>query len=304
MCTRAQAIAALSSVMVLAGLAGCQKPVEEYNQPLTYWADPKQAKGQDGCVYATAQAILKSGLPYPRIGTETIQLADGRQETRNTTVDVWVGNTRFVLPAKLVKSDGGYPTNRPERYWKLGGSLPHFWPAGEPGPNVDGMGSMVDITIRCSVEPAYVASWGKGYLSNAEGIEKVHQKYLDNIKILAPERRDKASVTTNVRQDLGMTEVLFDRAGVYTDGQPQWEASYWPLSKELKGPSGNISGVGCDNVRHDILKRYGNRGWRCGVAIRITPEAVVSIDIYVSQLQHLPAIFEQVRQLFESAKQN
>lgn len=304
MMTRTRLIAAIW-VLALAPLVGCKKPISEYDQPLSYWADPKQAKGEDGCVYATAQAILKSGLPYPHFGTETIQRADGSQAQRNTTVDVWVGSTRFVLPAKLVQSNGAYPTNRPERYWKLGGSLPHFWPAGEPGPEVDGMGSMVDVTIRCSVDPAYVASWGKGYQSNAEGIEKVKQKYLEDLKTSSPERRDKASVTVNVRHDLGMTEVLYDRGGTYKDGQPQWAASYWPLNKELKGPDGGVSGIGC-TTRHDPQKRYGGIGWRCTSAFSISPNTYVpvTIEIYVSQLQHMPAIFEQVRQVFETAKQN
>lgn len=290
----------LTGMFVIAALVGCKKAEDEYQRPVTYWADPKQAKGEDACVYATAQAILKSGLPYPHFGTETVQLDDGKAVQRNTTVDVWVGSTRFALPAKLVQSNVAYPTNRPERYWKLGGSLPHFWPAGEPGPEVDGMGSTVDITIRCSVEPAYVASWGKGYQSNAEGIEKAKQNYEKQLK---DEPRYPGTVTVSVREDLGMTEVLLDR-DQEANGRRYWEASYWPLTKELKGPSGNVSGIGCDNVRHDVQKRYGNRGWRCGVAMRITPEAVVSIDIYVSQLRHLPAIFEQVRQLFESAKRN
>lgn len=271
----------------------------EYSQPLSYWADPQQAKDQDPCVYATAQAIIKSGLPYPNFGIETIQRPDGTQATRNSTVDVWVGNTRFVLPAQLVSSNGAYPLNRPERFWTLHGSLPHLWPAGEPGPVVDGMGSMVDITIRCSVRPEHVASWGKGYRSNAEGIEKVKRQYEQRLK---NNQHTPGRVTISVRQDLGMTEVLLDRMQEKAKGRHAGEVGYWPINKELKGPSGDVVGIGCD-TQHDVQKRYENMKWRCRTTLPITPEATALIDIYITQLQHAPTIFEQVRQLFEAAQQ-
>jgi hypothetical protein len=97
---------------------------------------------------------------------------------------------------------------------------------------------------------------------NSTGIEKVKQKYPDDIKISSSERQDKASVTANVRQDLGVTEVLYDRAVTDTDRPPQWEISDWPLKKERKRPDGNVSGIGYA-TRHDPQKRYGGRGWRC-----------------------------------------
>lgn len=284
-------------------LVSCGKPVNTNDQPVSYWADPKNPTDSDLCTHATAQAIIKSGLPYPHFTTHEVVGSSGKVETRNKTVEVWVGATRFLLPAQLVRDNGMYATNHPMRFWGLGGSLPNFYPVGEPGLVVDGMGAMVDVTIRCSVEPAYAASWGKGFQTNAEGIEKSRLRYIDNIKILAPERRDKATVTTNIRQDLGMTEVLFDRAGIYTDGQPQWEATYWPLNKELKGPAGSVSGIGC-TTRNDPQKRYGGTGWRCGASLSLSPQATARIEIYVSQLQHMPVIFEQARQLFETAKQN
>lgn len=273
-------------------------PVDEYNQPLRYWADPQQAKDQDPCVYATAQAIIKSGLPYPNFGIETIQRPDGTQATRNSTVDVWVGNTRFVLPAQLVSSNGAYPLNRPERFWTLHGSLPHLWPVGEPGLMVDGMDSMVDVTIKCSVRPDYVASWGKGYRSNAEGIEKVKQQYEQQLK---NNPKYPGTVTVSVRKDLGMIEVLLDRAQE-AKGRRFWEASYWPLDKELKGLDGSVSSIGC-NTRHDVKKRYANISWRCQFGLSLAPHATAHVDIYVSQIQFAPTIFEQVRQLFEAAQQ-
>jgi hypothetical protein len=289
--------------VLLAALCACGKEPPREPRPLSHWADPKNVEG-DECVAVTAQAILKSGLPYPSRTTEVITDNAGQTQERIKAVDVWVGPHRYVLPAKLVRDDGAYEKNHPRRFWKLGGSLPRFWPAGEPGPVVDGMGSMVDVTIKCSVDPSYMASHGKGYRSNAEGIEKVRLKYEDNIRILAPERRAKASVTVSVREDLRMTEVLFDRAGTYTTGQPMWEASYWPIDRELKGPDGGVSGIGCVNVRHDIEKRYGGVGWRCSAGFSLSPEASVSIEVYVSQLHHMPAIFDQVRQVFESSKQD
>lgn len=295
-------IRGLVCLLACAALLGCEKPAHPNDQSLSYWADPKNEPG-DPCVAATAQAILKSGLPYPHFQGEEITKPDGTKEMRAKTVDVWVGPTRFVLPAKLVRDNGAYARNHPRRFWQLGGSLPHFYPVGEPGPVVDGMGSMVDISIVCSVEPDYVASWRQeGYLSNADGIEKAKTRYETELH-RGYKGKPQAKVTVNRRDDLGMMEILFERGGVYNDGQPMWEASYWPLNAELKGPTGSVSGIGC-KTRHDPEKRYGKVGWRCGAGMRLTPEAGVSIEIYVSQIQHMPVVYEQVKQLFINAQQN
>ncbi len=288
--------------LLLVGLAGCQKAQSLHDKPLSFWADPNNGADTDPCTHATAQAIIKSGLPYPRLTTHEVIGATGKPEQRTKTVDVWVGSTRFVLPGELVGDNGMYAKNHPMRFWKLRGSLPNFYPRGERGPEVDGMGSMVDVTIRCSVDPAYVASWGKGYRSNEEGIAKVKTRYEEDLRRRGPEKWPLAKISVNQRKDIGMVEVLYERGGIYNDGKPMWEASYWPLEGELAGPSGSVSGIAC-TTRHDPMKRYGNSGWRCTSGIRLTPEAGVSIDIYVSQIQHMPVIYEQVNQLFLNSKQ-
>lgn len=278
-------------------LLGCGQESPK-NRPLSYWADPKNVEG-DKCVAVTAQAILKSGLPHPNRTIEVVTDSVGQSHERVKTVDVWVGPHRYVLPANLVRDNGAYEVNHPRRFWKLGGSLPNFWPSGEPGPVVDGMGSMVDVTIRCSVDPAYMASYGKGYRSNAEGIEKVRQKYEEH-------RRSGSypgTVTVSVREDLQMTEVLYDR-DQEANGRRLWEASYWPLDRELKGADGSVSSIGCAYVRHDTQKRYGGVGWRCSAGLRLSPEAMVTIEIYVSQLQHMPTVFDQVRHVLETSRKD
>lgn len=280
-------------------LTGCAKEPDPYEAPVSFWANPKNGLDSDPCVHATAQAIVKSGLPYPNYGTETVVNARGEEERRIKTIDVWVGPTRFVLPAKIVSSHGGYGTNHPMRYWTLRGSLPNFYPVGEPGPEVDGMGSMVDVTITCSVDPSYVASWGKGYRSNEEGIERIKAKYEES---LAPNLRHSGAVSVSVRKDLDMTEVFLDRH-TESANRGSWEATYWPLHSAMKGPSGSVSAIGCLR-RHAPEKQYGGRAWRCRSSLSITPEANLTIEIYVTQLRHMPAVHAQVKDLFLNAKQN
>ena len=158
---------------------------------------------------------------------------------------------------------------------------------------------MVDVTIRCSVDPKYTDSWGKGYRSNQEGIEKVKARYeqqlRDNLKY-------PGTVTVSIREDLGMTEVLMDR---YEEANNRrfWEASYWPLKGELQSPDGGVSGIGC-RTRNDPQKRYGGTGWRCSSSVGLAPHADATIEIYVSQIRHMPAVYEQVKQIFLNAKQN
>jgi hypothetical protein len=287
-------------IPLLWALLGCGKPVNPGDQPMSFWADPNNGFDSDPCTHATAQAIIKSGLPYPNITTYEVTGAGGKVEKRIKTVDVWIGSTRFVLPGKVMRDNGMYARNHPMRFWGLQGSLPNFYPVGDPGPVIDGMGSMVDVRIICSVDPDYVASWGKGYRSNEEGIAKVKARYEQDMRRIEPPRQP--SVTVNPRDDIGMMEVLFDRGGVYNDGQPMWEASYWPLKGELKSPDGGVSGIGC-TTRHDPQKRYGGVGWRCTSSVGLTPQATATIEIYVSQIQHMPAIYEQVKQVFLNAKQ-
>ena len=91
--------------------------------------------------------------------------------------------------------------------------------------------------------------------------------------------------------------------GSKVPGRRSWEASYWPINGELKGPDGAASGIRCQ-TRHDPVEhRYGKVGWLCRAGMRVTPHASASIQIYVSQIQQMPAIFEQVKQLLLNAQQ-
>jgi hypothetical protein len=288
----------VSAFLLFGPLVGCKKVQDPSDKPVSFWADPKNGADSDPCTHATAQAIVKSGLPYPRVTIDETKGADGRAQRHVKTVDVWVGSTRFVLPGELVQDNGMYAKNHPMRFWKLSGTLPNFYPRGQPGPVVDGMGAMVDVTIRCSVEPTYVASWGKGYRSNNEGMEKVKAQYE---KALTADPRYPGTVTVSVRNDIGMTEVLLDRQQE-ANNRRFWEASYWPLVGELVDRSGSVSGIRC-TIRNDPSKRYGSVGWRCTSSLGLTPEATASIDIYVSQIQHMPAVYEQVKELFINSTQ-
>ena len=100
-----------------------------------------------------------------------------------------------------------------------------------------------------------------------------------------------------------MIEVLMDRR-IEANGQRSWEASYWPISGELKGLAGSVSGIKCQ-TRHDAAEhRYGKVGWRCTSSMEVTANATAEIQIYVSQIQQMPAIFEQVKQLLVIAQQS
>jgi hypothetical protein len=277
-------------------LLGCGKPDNPNDYPVGHWLNDS-----DDCVRASVAAITKSGLPFPHFGTvETPLVASGAApERRIKTVDMWLGPTRFVIPAQVASSNGAYPEHHPRRYEGLRGSLPNFYPPGPPGPDVDGMGSMVDVTFKCSMDEKYTASWGKGYRSNAEGIEKAKAQYERRLRE-GPEYTGE--VTVNRRDDIGMMEVLMDRRRE-ANGQRYWEASYWPIDGELRGPSGNVSGIVCDNRHDPIERRYGGRGWRCGASLRLTPHGAAQLEVYVSHIQQMPAVFEQVKQLLVSAQQ-
>lgn len=284
-------------IFLLAGLSGCGQPVNPNDLPVSYWADPKTI-GADGygyadaCSIASAQAIVKAGLPFPNYGTRDELAADGKTiNKRITTVDVWLGGVRFVLPAEIVAT-GSYPMHNPNRYNGLQGSLPYFYPKGESAKVKDGMGAMVDVKFVCSMEPKF--STNKGYASNEEGIQKAKLAYE---KKLSNSPDYPGVVTINIRKDLEMTEVLLVRQKL------QWEATYFPLNRVLKYSDEGVVGIGCE-MRNDPdpQKRYGGRGWRCGTGMRITPNASASIEIYVSHLDQMPSIFDQVQQVITSAK--
>ena len=100
-----------------------------------------------------------------------------------------------------------------------------------------------------------------------------------------------------------MIEVLMDRR-TEANGQRSWEASYWPINGELKGLAGSVSGIKCQ-TRHDAAEhRYGKVGWRCTSSMEVTANATAEIQIYVSHIQQMPAIFEQVKQLLVNAQQS
>jgi hypothetical protein len=203
----------------------------------------------------------------------------------------------------LVRSSGFYPQVHPMHYWQLVGTLPYFFPVGPAAPAVDGMGPMVEVTFRCSLNPRYVADIGSELTTRDASIRATRRRYEDTLKSLSAEHREKARIALVTREDLKMQELLFDRGGVYNDGQPMWEASYWPLNGELKSEGGQITGIYCE-TRHDPVHRYGSRGWRCTSGMRLSPEVAVTIDIYVAHLRHMPAIYQQVKNLFAQSKQS
>jgi len=292
----------LVSMILLAGLSGCGKPANPNDLPVSHWADPKTIGADgfgyaDGCSVASAQAIVASGLPFPNYGTKDELAADGKSvNKRITTTDYWLGGVRYVFPAELASSSS-YPLHNPNRYNALHGTLPHFYPKGEPAPNKDGMGAMVDVRFVCSMEPKFATS--KGYQSNEEGIQKVKAKYE---KELRDDPTYPGTVTVGIRQDLGMTEVLLDR-DKEANNRRFWEASYFPLNRELKDIQGDVTPIGCQ-TRNDpeLQKRYGGRGWTCGSSMRISPNVYATIDIYVSHLDQMPSIYDQVQQVIINAK--
>ena len=281
-------------------LTACEKQVNPNDLPVSYWADPKSLK-EDGfgyanaCSLASAQAILKTGLPFPNYGTQDELAADGTTiRQRIKTVDVWLGGTRFVFPAALVSSSG-YPAHNPNRFDGLQGTLPHFYPKGPHAPVKDGMGAMVDVKFVCSMDARYVNY--KRAQSNEEAIERVVSTYQERARSsVAP-----GVVSVSVREDLGMTEVLLDR-GSEAHNQRYWEATYFPLRRELKDTEGGVSPITC-RIRHDpTQKRYGGVGHTCSAGIGMVPHAHASITIYVSHLEHMPSIFDQVQQVILNAK--
>lgn len=300
----AKSIVAMAATAVcLMALTACDKPINVNDLPVSYWADPKSIKEDsfghaDACSLASAQAIVKAGLPFPNYGTQDELAADGKTiNQRIKTVDVWLGGVRFVFPAELVSS-GGYPAHNPNRFNGLHGTLPHFYPKGPHAPVKDGMGAMVDVKFVCSMEPSYVNY--KGYQSNEEGIQKVIAMYDTHHLKMNPTM--PGTITVIRRDDLGMTEVLLDR-GNEANNQRQWQASYWPLNRELKDAAGAVSSINC-RTRNDPnpQRRYGGVGHTCSAGITMTPNAHAGISIYVSHLDQMPGIFDQVQQVIINAK--
>lgn len=279
----------------LLGLLSCGEPQNPNDYPLSHWL-----KDNEDCTRASAAAIIRSGLPFPNFSAEAVAgAASGiKAEQQIKTVDMWLGATRFVVPVRVVRSNGAYPRTHPLSLQALSGTLPEFYPPGPAGEEIDGMGSMVDVNLKCSMDANYAITWGQGNRSNADGIEAMKAEYERQL-LQSPEYPGR--VTVNRRDDIGMTEVLLDRYSE-ANGQRSWEASYWPIRGELKSPDGSVSGIGCQ-IRHDPIKhRYGGRGWRCGGGVRLTPQGGAHIEIYVSHIQQFPTVFEQVRQLLIRAQ--
>ena len=285
-------------------LLGCGKPVNYNDLPVSYWADPK-SKGKDalgyadGCSVASAQAILRSGLPYPNHGTREELAADGKTIKKRITTDYWLGGVRFVFPAEIAASST-YPEHNPHRYRSLRGTLPHFYPKGKPAPIKDGMNAMVEVNFGCMMDLKNDLRFVNFIRprSNQEGIQQVKAEY----EILAKSKDYPGVVTLNDRYDIRMIEVLLDR-GSESHNQRYWEATYWPMDRELKSSfDGTVSRIRC-SIRHDpIQKRYGNRGWTCGAGMRVTEQVHAGITIYVSHLEEMPIIFDQVQQVVINAK--
>jgi hypothetical protein len=165
------------------------------------------------------------------------------------------------------------------------------------------MSAMVDVQISCSMEPSFVDLWGKGPRTNEAGVQAAKSAYDENAAKFGSTRQRPPRTSIGRRDDIGMVEVLYERGGTYTDGQPMWEATYFPLTGELKRPDGTVAGIAC-STRHDgTLARYGSRGWRCSSAMHVTPNIFANVEIYVAHVQHMPTVFEQVKQLLMTAKQ-
>jgi hypothetical protein len=287
--------ALLVGTLAVVSLQGC-RPQNENEYAVSHWL-----KDGEDCTRAAAAAIIKSGLPYPNYGAvdEPGAASGTLPQRRIKTVDMWLGDTRFVIPAEVAATNPGYAERHPRRFQRLQGSLPNFYPKGPAAPVIDGMGPMVDVRFKCSMDPKYAETWGKGYRSNEEGIAAVRAQYEEQLR---SDTRFPGTVTVNRREDLGMIEVLLDRHKEANE-QHWWEASYWPISGELKGPDGSVSRIGCQMRNDPVRHLYGNRGWPCTASIRVTPNSVATVEIYVAHVTQMPAIFEQVKQLLLNAQQ-
>ena len=293
------------SFSLLLLLAACEKPVNVNDLPVSYWADPKSLEEDhvgyaDSCSLASAQAIVKAGLPFPNFGTKDELSADGKAVgKRISTVDVWLGGVRYVFPAELVSSTG-YPAHNPNRFNKLHGTLPNFYPKGPHAPIKDGMGAMVDVSFKCSLEPEFLERVRKqpSIRTLEEGVQYSMEMYKAT---LARDPSLKGEVTYAIREDLAMIEVL--KRNDASRKEFWGEATYWPIKTPLRKPDGTLSPIGCQ-TRHvpNDPQAYGNRGWTCGASIGLTPGVSVLIEIYVAHLEHMPQVFEQVKQVVINAR--
>ena len=285
-------------------LTACEKPVNPNDLPVSYWADPKtdhDVHGSDQCSIRNAQAIVKSGLPFPNYTTKD-EYDSFSQTTKQRIVstDFWIDGIRYVFPAEIVKT-GGYPRHHPKNHNGLQGSLPNFYPKGEYAPVKDGMGAMVDIDITCSLNADFLerVNSDKRIMTLEEGIQYSIKHYEQE---LSGKTDYPGTVTVIRRDDLQMMEVLLDRK-LEANNQRYWEAMYWPLNTEMRDFDGSLRPIGC-STRNDpqTPKRYGNRGWTCATGLRISPSTSISISIYVSHIDQMPKIFEQVKKVVINAK--
>ena len=162
------------------------------------------------------------------------------------------------------------------------------------------MASRVDVRFVCSMDKFYEDSWGKGARSNEDGIRSYTKRMQERAYFKNKIRKSTAAhVSVSVRDDLAMTEVLYER-GV-TDSS--WMAGYWPLDNKMISFDGSVSGIACDKRHDPIERRYGNRGWRCTSSLSVSKHVSANIEIYVSHLPAMPAIHQQVKQLLIDSKQ-
>ncbi|MDF2445813.1 MAG: hypothetical protein K0S46_1049 [Moraxellaceae bacterium] len=247
-----------------------------------YWLDDP-----DPCVRASADAIMKSGLPYPRYE----KAADGKILFK----DMWIGGTRFVVPS-AIGNTMGYEAHHPSRHHGLMGSLPNFYP---PGPSAEMAGRVspsVFVRFSCSMDERYVASWGSGYRSNAEGIAAVTARFKsENV----PPGTLRPTVEVILRQDIGMIEVLKD-SGPREDGSRMQQAAYWPIGKEQKAPDGSVSEIACDG-RNIPGYMNGRIFVTCRSTMKVTPNVTARISVYSPYIEHMPAVYGQVKSVLLTA---
>lgn len=290
---------------------------------IEYYANPKNIGdryGTDECTVKSAQAIIKAGLPFPNIGKAEFTDKDGKGTGQYyETFDYWICGTRYVFPRELVVP-GLYPKNSPRNYFKLAGTLPHFWPKGESAGVVDGMGSLVDVRITEHPKPDkyfYQAKEHPFTLQDSMNLIKNWYEKDKNTR-MSPASADisrkigtKSTITLGKREDLGMWEMLY---GYTKNDVPEkaneaqaykWKANYWPIDKSnylTDKATGNMSGIGCD-TRHDVNKDYDNMGWSCYSGFWLDANSDVSIGIYVPHIKEMPNIFHQVEDLFYQARE-
>lgn len=283
-------------VVVVVFFGGCQKPENSNDWPVSHWLNDN-----DACVRSSVGEILKSGLSYPHFSTSDDFQKNGLSDAPVKTVDVWVGQTRFVIPSQIVVSNGSYPEHHPRRYYGLHGTLPNFYPMGDSAGIKDGMTAMVEVIFGCSMKTRV---WGNGPRSSSDGLKWAKARYEEDARKYGSIRQFPPKISINQRIDLGMVEVLYERGGTYKDGRPMWEATYWPLDSDMIGPDGSVSGISC-TTRHDgDLARYSGQGWRCSSSMALTATSGATIQIYVSHIRQMPAVFNQIKNLLLIAQQS